>query len=116
MAGLLAAQDEASLPRLHACFVDGDHAFVAVADPADSAPWPLGIPRLRLHADAPSRSALKLEEALPTLLDDRARARLPRAGSMDERRVGKEWFRTVRSRGYPVHEKKKKINIAQQKK
>src|SRR3546814_2547210 len=34
-AGLLAAQDDASLPRLHACFVDGDHAFVAVADPAD---------------------------------------------------------------------------------
>src|SRR3546814_16883760 len=29
-AGLLAAQDDASLPRLHVCFVDGDHAFVAV--------------------------------------------------------------------------------------
>src|SRR3546814_1949545 len=79
-AGLLAAQDDASLPRLHVCFVDGDHAFVAVADPADSAPWPLGIPRLRLHADAPSRSALKLEEALLTLLDDRERARLLREG------------------------------------
>src|SRR3546814_17919758 len=51
-----------------------------VADPADSAPWPLGIPRLRLHADAPSRSALKLEEALLTLLDDRERARLLREG------------------------------------
>src|SRR3546814_20262228 len=73
-AGLLAAQDDASLPRLHVCFVDGDHAFVAVADPADSAPWPLGIPRLRLHADAPSRSARKLEEALLTLLAEIGRA------------------------------------------
>lgn len=79
-AGLLAAQDNASLPRLHVCFVDGDHAFVASSEPADSAPWPLGIPRLRLLPDAPSRSALKLEEALLTLLDDNDRARLLREG------------------------------------
>src|SRR5690606_13847838 len=79
-AGLLARQDDPSLPRLHVCFIDGDHAFVAVADPADSAPWPLGIPRLRLHPEAPSRSALKLEEALLTLLDDDERARLLRDG------------------------------------
>src|SRR3546814_17182320 len=46
-AGLLAAQDDASLPRLHACFVARDHAFVTVAAPADSAPWQLGIPGLR---------------------------------------------------------------------
>ncbi|HVI60328.1 MAG TPA: 23S rRNA (cytidine(2498)-2'-O)-methyltransferase RlmM [Luteimonas sp.] len=79
-AGLLAAQDDPSLPRLHVCFVAGDHAFVAVADPRDTAPWPLGIPRLRLHPDAPSRSALKLEEALLVLLDDGERARLLREG------------------------------------
>ena len=75
-ARLLTPADNDLLPRLHVCFVDGDHAFVAQAMPADSAPWPLGIPRLRLHADAPSRSALKLEEALLTLLDDEERARL----------------------------------------
>src|SRR5690606_27732221 len=79
-AGLLVAQDDATLPRLHVCFVDGDHAFVAVADPADSAPWPLGIPRPRLHPDAPSRSALKLEEALLTLLDEGERAQRLRNG------------------------------------
>ncbi len=49
---------------------------VALGDPRDSAPWPLGIPRLRMHADAPSRSALKLEEALLVLLDDAERQRL----------------------------------------
>ncbi|MFX8098641.1 SAM-dependent methyltransferase, partial [Acinetobacter baumannii] len=48
--------------------------------PHDSAPWPLGVPRLRLHPDAPSRSALKLEEAFLTLLDDRERERLRRPG------------------------------------
>ncbi len=79
-AGLLAAQDNDRLPRLHVCFVDGDHAFLAVSDPRDSAPWPLGIPRLRLHADAPSRSALKLEEALLVLLDTDERERLLRPG------------------------------------
>ncbi|WP_242112986.1 23S rRNA (cytidine(2498)-2'-O)-methyltransferase RlmM [Luteimonas aquatica] len=68
-AGRLSATDDPALPRLHVCFTAGDHAFLALADPADSSDWPLGIPRLRLHADAPSRSALKLEEALLTLLD-----------------------------------------------
>jgi 23S rRNA (cytidine2498-2'-O)-methyltransferase len=79
-ARLLSASDDASLPRLHVCFIAGDHAYVALGDPGDSAPWPLGIPRLRVHADAPSRSALKLEEALLTLLDDRERAQRMRAG------------------------------------
>ena len=75
-AGVLAPADEPGLPRLHVCFVDGDHAFLGVSDPGDSAPWPLGIPRLRMHADAPSRSALKLEEALLVLLDADERRRL----------------------------------------
>ena len=79
-AGLLAAQDSPRLPRLHVCFVDGDHAFLAIGDPRDSAPWPLGIPRLKLLSDAPSRSALKLEEALLVLLDPEERERLLRPG------------------------------------
>jgi 23S rRNA (cytidine2498-2'-O)-methyltransferase len=79
-AGLLTAQDVPRLPRLHVCFVAGDHAFLAESDPQDSAPWPLGIPRLKMHADAPSRSALKLEEALLVLLDADERERLLRPG------------------------------------
>jgi 23S rRNA (cytidine2498-2'-O)-methyltransferase len=79
-AGVLTAQDNARLPRLHVCFVDGDHAFLAVGDPRDSAPWPMGIPRLKLLADAPSRSALKLEEALIVLLSADERERLLRPG------------------------------------
>ena len=79
-AGLLAAQDDDRLPRLHVCFVAGDHAILAAGDPRDSAPWPQGIPRLKLLPDAPSRSALKLEEALLVLLDADEREHLLRAG------------------------------------
>ncbi|MFT4256411.1 MAG: 23S rRNA (cytidine(2498)-2'-O)-methyltransferase RlmM [Pseudoxanthomonas sp.] len=79
-AGLLTAKGNPALPRLHVVFVAGDHAFLAVADPADSAPWPLGIPRLKLLPDAPSRSALKLEEAFLSLLDTRERETLLKPG------------------------------------
>jgi 23S rRNA (cytidine2498-2'-O)-methyltransferase len=75
-AGLLAARQDDARPRLHVCFVAGDHAFIAWSDPRDSSPRPLGIPRLRMHADAPSRSALKLEEAFQVLLDEDERQRL----------------------------------------
>ena len=79
-AGLLAAKDDPARPRLHACLLAGDHLLLAVADPGDASPWPMGVPRLRLHRDAPSRSALKLEEAFLVLLDDDERARLLRGG------------------------------------
>ena len=79
-AGRLSTQDDARLPRLHVCLLAGDHAMLAIGDPADSAPWPLGIPRLRMHAEAPSRSALKLEEALLVLLDEPERKALLRDG------------------------------------
>lgn len=73
--GWLTASPDPHLPRLHVCFVAGNHALLARAQPGDSAPWPLGIPRLKLHPDAPSRSALKLEEALLTLVDETTLAR-----------------------------------------
>ncbi|MEO5628311.1 MAG: 23S rRNA (cytidine(2498)-2'-O)-methyltransferase RlmM [Thermomonas sp.] len=78
--GALTSQDNQRLLRLHACMLDGDHALLASGDPEDSTPWPLGIPRLRAHAEAPSRSALKLEEALLVLLDERERTTLLREG------------------------------------
>ncbi|NUS38136.1 MAG: 23S rRNA (cytidine(2498)-2'-O)-methyltransferase RlmM [Lysobacter sp.] len=79
-AGLLAGGEDARLPRLHVVFLAGDHALLARSEPADGAPWPLGIPRLKLLAEAPSRSALKLEEALLALPDADERARLLQPG------------------------------------
>jgi 23S rRNA (cytidine2498-2'-O)-methyltransferase len=71
--GFLSQKDEARFPRLHVFFLSGTHAFIAQSVVGDSAPWPMGIPRLRTHADAPSRSALKLEEAFMALLTERER-------------------------------------------
>ena len=79
-ADVLTREDNPRLQRLHVCLLDGDHALLASSEPEDSAPWPLGIPRLRMHADAPSRSALKLEEALLVLLERRERESLLRDG------------------------------------
>nr|WP_295377761.1 23S rRNA (cytidine(2498)-2'-O)-methyltransferase RlmM [Pseudoxanthomonas sp.] len=79
-AGVLSTQDDARLPRLHVVFVQGDHAFLTRSGPRDGSPWPQGIPRLKLLPDAPSRSALKLEEALLVLLDADDRARLLKPG------------------------------------
>lgn len=71
-------------PRLHLFFPHGSRVLVALGDKG-SAPWPLGIPRMRLARQAPSRSALKLDEALHVLLDDDERARLlkPGMGAVD---------------------------------
>ena len=79
-AGVLAARNDARLPRLHVVMLSGTHAVVATSLRGDSSPWPLGIPRLRLPSDAPSRSALKLEEALVTLLSAGERERWLRPG------------------------------------
>ena len=79
-AGILSMRDNPRILRLHACLLEGHQALLASSDPEDSSPWPLGIPRLRNHADAPSRSALKLEEALLVLLTERERGTLLREG------------------------------------
>ncbi|QNH22523.1 23S rRNA (cytidine(2498)-2'-O)-methyltransferase RlmM [Xanthomonas sp. GW] len=79
-AGLLSDKPQPKLPRLHVCFLAGTHALLAVADSDDSAPWPLGIPRLKLLSEAPSRSALKLEEALLALLAPEERETLLKPG------------------------------------
>ena len=77
-AGLLRAA--AQTQRLHACFLATAAAYVGVADTANSSPQPMGIPRLRFPAGAPSRSTLKLEEAFLTFLDADQRVRELRAG------------------------------------
>ncbi|QDH70777.1 23S rRNA (cytidine(2498)-2'-O)-methyltransferase RlmM [Marilutibacter alkalisoli] len=79
-AGWLTAREDARLPRLHVVFLAGDHLVLGRSHPGDSAPWPQGIARLRMHPQAPSRSALKLEEALLTLLDEDERSELLREG------------------------------------
>jgi 23S rRNA (cytidine2498-2'-O)-methyltransferase len=71
---------ERRLRRLHAFFPQSDNVYLCAADPGSSAPWPQGIPRLKFPREAPSRSTLKLEEALLTLLDDGERERWLKPG------------------------------------
>jgi len=72
---------DANAPRrLHVFFPKGDDVFLAAADDASSAPWPLGIPRLKFPREAPSRSTLKLEEAFLVLLSPAERERWLKPG------------------------------------
>jgi 23S rRNA (cytidine2498-2'-O)-methyltransferase len=73
----------AKSPRLHVFFLDSGVAYVGIADPANSSPWPLGIPRLRFPSGAPSRSTLKLEEAFLFFLDEPEKALQPGMTAVD---------------------------------
>jgi len=82
-AGHLSAQSETDTqahPRLHVFFLNNAELWLGAADPARSSPWFMGIPRLKFPEGAPSRSALKLEEALHSLLTPGERTRWLRAG------------------------------------
>ena len=74
-AGLL-SPEQAGLPRLHAFFIDSATAYAGLSRPGNSSSWPMGIPRLKMPREAPSRSTLKLAEALLEILDEQARAQL----------------------------------------
>lgn len=51
------------LPALHIFWLGSAACYIGYADTRNSSPWPLGIPRLRISRNAPSRSAAKLGEA-----------------------------------------------------
>lgn len=78
-AGLLQPDSPGGL-RLHVCFFTTDYAALGYVPIDNSAPWPMGIPRLRRLREAPSRSALKLEEALHVLLSKAQQDSLVQAG------------------------------------
>jgi 23S rRNA (cytidine2498-2'-O)-methyltransferase len=66
--------------RLHVCFLGTAAAYVGLADTDNSSAHPMGIPRLRFPGGAPSRSTLKLEEALLGFLTPEERAALLQPG------------------------------------
>jgi 23S rRNA (cytidine2498-2'-O)-methyltransferase len=71
----IAFDDAGAEERLHVFFVGGRACYVGLAAPANSARWPMGIVRLRMPSSAPSRSTLKLAEALQEFFDDAERAK-----------------------------------------
>ena len=73
-------EGQSGLPRLHLFFVTSAIVTIGVSFPGNSSPWPMGIPRLRLPPRAPSRSTLKLAEALQLWLTPDAEAALLHEG------------------------------------
>jgi len=74
-AGLLKT-DDARLLRLHVFFLGSATAYAGISRPGNSSNWPMGIPRLKMPREAPSRSTLKLAEALLEMLSEQERAQL----------------------------------------
>ena len=68
------------LQRLHIFFPDKSSALIGSSDPYNSAPWPNGILRQSMPAEAPSRSTLKLAEAIEIFMDRGEQSRLLRHG------------------------------------
>ena len=60
----VAFDDAQAEERLHVFFVGGRACYVGVSAVANSSRWPMGIPRLRMPSGSPSRSTLKLAEAM----------------------------------------------------
>lgn len=93
--------DDAAAPeRLHVFFVGGRACYVGVSDAGNSAPWPMGIPRLRMPAGAPSRSALKLVEALLQFVPGREFA--PGLAAVDLGASPGGWTAVLVKRGFHV--------------
>lgn len=67
-------------PRAQILLSSGNRVWVGWASTVNSAPWPMGIPRLRLPRAAPSRAVLKLEEGLVTFLSPEERRAWVREG------------------------------------
>ena len=68
--------------QLHVLFLDGSQAFAGVSLNANRSPWAMGIPRLKMPKEAPSRATLKLDEAILWFLQGEQRQQLLKAGTL----------------------------------
>ena len=73
-------ENKPDLPTLHLFFIDSKKLWIGTTEPADASPWPMGIARLRMPREAPSRSTLKLADAFMSLLTEEERKNTLRAG------------------------------------
>ncbi|OZG73730.1 23S rRNA (cytidine(2498)-2'-O)-methyltransferase RlmM [Hahella sp. CCB-MM4] len=66
--GMLSAKPDSRLPTCFVVCLSGQHFILAVGASPTLSAFAEGIPRLRFDAEAPSRSALKIEEAFMVML------------------------------------------------
>ena len=69
-----------NLPTLHLFFKDSSQVDLGFSMPGDASPWNMGIARLRMPRNAPSRSTLKLAEAFDALMTEEEREQSLKAG------------------------------------
>lgn len=77
--GLIPSQRR-GLPRVNLFLVSRGKAVVGVSDPVTGTPWPMGAPKFELPAEAPSRSARKLEEAIEIFIPEGERLKRFKGG------------------------------------
>lgn len=73
-------QDDPRTTRLHIFFPDKSSALIGTSDPHNSAATIMGIVRQSMPPEAPSRSAMKLAEAIEVFMDRSEQTRLLRQG------------------------------------
>jgi 23S rRNA (cytidine2498-2'-O)-methyltransferase len=90
--------------RLHIFFPATERALIASSDPANSSDAHMGIHRVSLSPDAPSRSYLKLGEAFEVFLDEREQAKLlkPKMTAVDLGAAPGGWTWQLVQRGLKV--------------
>lgn len=66
--------------RLHALFESSARVTLGFSEVAHASPWLMGIPRLRFPRGAPSRSTLKLDEAISVFISASEQQRLFKPG------------------------------------
>lgn len=96
--------ENARAPRCHLVLDSGTRAWLGLSPPAVSSPLPGGLVRLRQAKGAPSRSALKLEEALTQFLSPTDAHLLfgPRTTAVDLGAAPGGWTFVLRRRGARV--------------
>jgi len=73
-------QDNPRLPRLHVFFPGKSSAMIGTSDPHNSAASIMGIARQSMPPEAPSRSTMKLAEAIEVFMECGEQTRLLRQG------------------------------------
>jgi 23S rRNA (cytidine2498-2'-O)-methyltransferase len=89
--------------RLHVLLSPDRKAWLGLTDSRHASPWPLGIPRIRMPREAPSRSTLKLAEALQVFLGtDEAKLLQPDMRAVDLGAAPGGWTWQLINRGLHV--------------
>ena len=97
-------RDAAQLPRLHVLFETAERVWVGTSYASTGSAWPMGIARVAMPRDAPSRSTLKLAEAIVAFMDapERERAFVPGMRAVDLGAAPGGWTWQLVQRGLSV--------------